>query len=60
MTRQDQFKEELFALLRKYNVEMTVVEIDSYNGMYADGINFYGGVESIIDLTVGKWENGNG
>lgn len=64
MNRQEQFKEELFDLLRRYDVEMSVVE--DYGG-YAKGINFYSYTQydgegsvvgDIIDLTVGKWENG--
>lgn len=64
MTRQDEFKAELFDLLRRYKVEMSVVE--DY-GRQPKGINFfsytqYDGegsvVGDIIDLTVGTWEDG--
>lgn len=41
MSRQDEFKEELFDLLRRYKVEMSVVEdIRSY-GIDVIGINFW-------------------
>jgi hypothetical protein len=67
MTRQEQFKAELFDLLRRYKVEMSVVEEVGGYAPEVVGINFWsyawhdtehpeeGGQ---IDLTVGKWENG--
>lgn len=64
MSRQDQFKEELFALLRKYSVEMEVEE-DSY--LRATGIRFWSYTQfdkvgdvigDRIDLNVGTWCNG--
>jgi hypothetical protein len=67
MTRQEQFKAELFDLLRHYKVEMTVEEERGQYDTVATGINFYsftqydgeGSVVSeIIDLTVGKWCDG--
>lgn len=61
MTRQDQFKEELFALLRKYKTEMTVEEKDGCDGPYAVGINFYSwSIEETehIDFTTGIREDG--
>jgi hypothetical protein len=67
MTRQEQFKAELFELFRKYKVEMSVVEEVGGYAPEVVGINFWsyawhdtehpeeGGQ---IDLTVGTWENG--
>jgi hypothetical protein len=60
MTRQEQFKKELFELFLKYDVEMSVVE-RAMNGYYAEGINFWSTSHppaEMIDLTVGTWENG--
>jgi len=61
MTRQEQFKAELFELFLKYGVEMSVVE-RARSGYYAEGINFYSYTHpeegGPIDLTVGTWENG--
>ena len=65
MTRQDEFKAELFDLLRRYKVEMSVVE--ESDNWSATGINFWSYTQhdgegneigSMIDLTVGRWENG--
>lgn len=39
MTREEEFKQELFALLRKYDVEMTVVERTYGYNTVAEGIN---------------------
>jgi hypothetical protein len=69
MTRQEQFKKELFELFLKYEVEMSVVEEVGGYAPEVVGINFwsyakYGGPDGTvadrqqIDLTVGKWENG--
>lgn len=58
MTRQEQFKEELFDLLRRYKVEMSIEddEINFWSYTQHDGEgNEIGGH---INLTVGKWENG--
>jgi len=64
MTRQEQFKAELFDLLRRYSVEVDVEEDGQY---FATGINFYScthqnGVhcthDDIIDFSVGRRENG--
>lgn len=42
MTRQEQFKAEMAALLKKYNVEISVVESDSFwEGATATGIEFW-------------------
>jgi hypothetical protein len=67
MTRQDEFKQELFALFRKYKVEMHVIE-NVYNYWnYVDGVNFFSytqydedgnEIAAMIDLTLGTWENG--
>ena len=65
--REQEFQDKLFALLREYNVEMTVEE--SVKGYYTsvDGINFHGyqtydregnEIEPAIDITLGTWENG--
>ena len=62
MTRQEQFKAELFDLLRRYTVEMSVEE----DG-FVTGINFYSYThqnseccenDDIIDFSVGRRENG--
>ena len=67
MTRQDEFKEELFDLLRRYKVEMSVVEEVGGYALEVVGINFWSYTQhdgegneigGMIDLTVGKWENG--
>ena len=67
MTRQEQFKAELFDLLRRYKVEMTVVEEVGGYAPEVVGINFWSYTQhdgegneigGMIDLTVGKWENG--
>lgn len=67
MTRQEQFKQELFALLRKYDVEMSVEEDTSGYSFVATGVNFFGyakwdenhnEVAETINLTLGTWENG--
>lgn len=39
MTRQEEFKQELFALLRKYDVEMSVTEATYGYNTVAEGIN---------------------
>ena len=63
--RQEEFKAELFDLLRRYKVEMSVAY--DYGGD-AKGINFwsytqYDGkgneIGGIIDLTIGEWEDGS-
>lgn len=41
MTRQEEFKAELFDLLRRYEVEMSVVEECSGYEWSATGINFW-------------------
>lgn len=68
MTRQDEFKDKLFALLREYQVEMSVVESDSGYGLCVDGIEFFSYTQydqngdviaESIDFMIGVWENGN-
>lgn len=64
--RQEEFKAELFDLLRRYKVEMSVAY--DYGGL-PKGINFWSYTKnddkgndiggSVIDLTVGKWEDGS-
>lgn len=66
MDRQEEFKQRLLALLREYDVEMSVEE--SSRGYYtvAEGINFFSYakyedgeiVAESIDFTLGTWENG--
>lgn len=67
MSRQDEFKEELFDLLRRYKVEMSVVEDTRSYDIEVIGINFWSYTQhdgegneigGMIDLTVGRWENG--
>jgi hypothetical protein len=67
-TRTDQFKEELFALLRKYKVEMSVREETHAHQTWADGVDFFAFAEydkegemtaAAIDLHLGTWENGD-
>lgn len=67
MTRSDEFKDKLFALLREYDVEMEVVEEVSGYNTYATGVNFWSFskfddngrlVADSVDVTVGTWENG--
>jgi len=64
----EQFKAELFALLRKYDVEMEVQEDTSGYQSYATGVNFFSYTQydddgnvtrDCIDVNVGKMENGN-
>ena len=63
MTRQEQFKQELFALLQKYEVEMSVIECTYGYDIIAEGINCwsyakYDGdgnvVAEAIDIDFGK------
>lgn len=64
--RQEQFKAELFDLLRRYKVEMSVAY--DYGGD-AKGINFWSYTQyddkgndiggGVIDLTMGKFEDGS-
>jgi hypothetical protein len=63
-SRQDEFKDELFALLQKYDAEMSV-RTDRHG--YAVGVNFWAYTKydergdvlhDCIDLTLGTWENG--
>lgn len=67
MTRQEQFKSELFALLRKYQVEMEVVVSSRSYNTSVDGISFYSFAQydedgeciaDTIDFQVGCWEDG--
>jgi hypothetical protein len=67
MTRQEQFKAELFELFLKYKVEMSVVEEVGGYAPEVVGINFWSYTQhdaehpeagGPIDLTVGTWENG--
>jgi hypothetical protein len=68
MSRQGDFEDELFALLRKYRVEMEVRERYHGYGYDIEGIGFYSPalyddsgtkVEEEFDFRVGKWEDGN-
>jgi len=57
MTRQDQFKQELFELLRKYKVEMCI-EDDNINFFsYSEFDSEFNEVAETIDLHV-RWTNG--
>ena len=65
MARQDEFKAELFDLLRRYKVEMSVIEEGSGYDRYATGINFWSYTQhdgegneigGMINLTVDCWE----
>lgn len=67
--REQQFRDELFALLRKHNVEMEVRTHDvSAYGTVVDGVGFWADatyengtcVQESIDLTLGPWEDGKG
>jgi len=67
MTRQDEFKEKLFALLREYDVEMKVEEgFDGGYNVSVEGISFWSDakyedgekVRDQIDFMVGCWEDG--
>ena len=67
MTRQEEFKAELFDLLRRYKVEMSVVEEITNCTVEVTGINFWSYTQhdgegneigGMIDLTVGRWEDG--
>lgn len=67
MSRQDEFKAELFELLRRYKVEMSVEEQPSGYAYVVTGINFWSYTQhdgegneigEMINLTVGCWENG--
>lgn len=67
MTRQDEFKAELFDLLRRYKVEMSVVEEIKGYATHVTGINFWSYTQhdgegneigGMIDLTVGRSEDG--
>lgn len=65
--REQQFKEELFALLRKYDVEITVTESTKSYFTYVDGISFWSyakydadgnKIEDEIDLQFGTFIDG--
>jgi hypothetical protein len=67
MTRTEEFKQKLHALLREYDVEMSVVE--ETKGYYTQvvGVNFYSYtkfgpdgevVAEAVDYTTGTWEDG--
>ena len=65
--RQEQFKEELFALLRKYDVQVSVIESIKDYSTYVDGINFWSytkydedgnEIEEQIDLNLGAFIDG--
>jgi len=67
MNRQDEFRAELFDLLRRYKVEMSVVEEIRGYAPEATGINFWSYTQhdgegseigGMIDLTIGRWEDG--
>jgi len=61
MTRQEQFKAELFELFRKYDVEMSVEEAVGGYAPEVVGINFWSTSHppaEMIDFTVGTRENG--
>jgi hypothetical protein len=69
MTRQEAFKQELFALLRKYDVEMQVEEETRGYSSQVLGVSFYSPskwnsdcelVQECIDFQIGSWENGEG
>lgn len=58
--RTEEFRDRFFALLREYNVEMTVVHGRGWDAGCV-GVNFYGyDNETLdeVDLDVGTWENG--
>lgn len=66
-TRQEEFKSKLFALLREYNVEMSVREDFQRWDTQVVGIEFYANptwdadgntTEEGINFTVGTWEDG--
>lgn len=63
-----EFRDELFALLRKYEVEMEIVEGTSGYETTCDGVNFFSYskyddngdmIHSGVNLNVGRWEDGN-
>ena len=67
MTRQEEFKEKLFALLREYDVEMKVEEGYSGYSTTVEGISFWSEtkwdkdgeqVREMIDFTLGALEDG--
>ena len=62
-----EFKDKLFALLREYDVEMSVEEDTSGYQSVVTGINFFsytkyrgdGTIErESVDFTIGAWEDG--
>ena len=68
MTRQEQFKTELAALLQKYQVEMEVQEESMGYSTYATGISFYSPtkyadagniIADSINFSVGRWVDGS-
>lgn len=66
MTRQDEFKEKLFALLREYDVEMKAEEGHCGYSVTIEGISFWSDAkykdgektQEPIDFMVGVWEDG--
>ena len=66
MTRQDEFKEKLFALLREYDVEMKAEEGYSGYATTVEGISFWSDAKWVdgekvrdqIDFMLGTWEDG--
>lgn len=67
MSRQEEFKQKLFALLREYDVEMRAEEGWCGYATTVDGISFWGDakydvngevIQETIDFMVGVWEDG--
>ena len=67
MTRQDEFKGKLFALLREYDVEMKAEEGWCGYATTVEGISFWSDakynsdgdkIRDTIDFMVGQWEDG--
>ena len=67
MSRQEEFEDKLFALLREYDVEMEVATTIVGYTEVVNGINFFSypvydengdKIHDMIDLTIGTWEDG--
>lgn len=63
MTKDQEFKQEFFALLRKYNAEMNIREHTRSYNTYTEGVTFSfnqtdWSEPSVIDLDLYTWEDG--
>ena len=61
MTKDQEFKQEFFALLRKYNAEMYVRDPKRKHNEHTDGVSFsFHGLDDygLTDVNLYTWEDG--